>query len=75
MGCDRRIQSSEDVFDAIRLLEAIAPLIDVPVALYRGRYGTPVARIEATGIPISAPSFGRIREQLAGAADVLHPAR
>jgi DNA polymerase family A len=42
----------EDVIDAITLLEAIAHLIDV-IALYRGRYGTPVAAIEETGIPIS----------------------
>ena len=43
----------EDVFDAITLLEAIAHLIDVPVALYRGRYGIPVAAMEEIGIPIS----------------------
>src|SRR6478736_5553951 len=43
----------EDVLDAERLLAVIAPLIDVPVALYRGRYGIAVAAMEATGLPYS----------------------
>jgi DNA polymerase-1 len=43
----------EDVFDSITLMRALAPMIDVPAALYRGRYGTPVAAMEALGIPTS----------------------
>ena len=43
----------EDVFDAMKLLEAIAPLIDVPAALYRGRYGVSVTAMEACGLPVS----------------------
>ena len=52
----------DDVLDEIPLQETIAPSIDVPVALYRGRYGIAVAKMEACGIPISARHLAALRD-------------
>ena len=59
----------------IPLLEAIAPTIDVPAALFRGRYATAVVDMEARGIPISMRHLAALQEQWQALADVLHPAR
>jgi DNA polymerase I len=42
----------EDVLLNIPVFEALAPTIDLPVALFRGRYAGAVAGMEANGIPI-----------------------
>ena len=47
----------------ILLLEAIAPTIDVPAALFRGRYATAVVDMEARGIPISMRHLAALQEQ------------
>ena len=65
----------DDVLLTIPLLEAIAPTIDVPAALFRGRYATAVVDMEARGIPISSAPPGRAQEQWQALADVLYPAR
>ena len=53
----------DDVLLTIPLLEAIAPTIDVPAALFRGRYATAVVDMEARGIPISMRHLAALREQ------------
>ena len=53
----------DDVLLTIPLLEAIAPTIDVPAALFRGRYATAVVDMEARGIPISVHHLAALREQ------------
>jgi hypothetical protein len=53
----------DDVLLTVPLLEAIAPMIDVPVALFRGRYATAVADMEARGIPISRRHLADLQEQ------------
>ena len=53
----------DDVLLTIPLLEAIAPTIDVPAALFRGRYATAVVDMEARGIPISTRHLAALREQ------------
>ena len=65
----------DDVLLTIPLLEAIAPTIDVPAALYRGRYAIAVVDMESRGIPISLHAPGRAAGSMAGAANVLHPPR
>jgi DNA polymerase family A len=42
----------EDVLDDIPLLRALAPTIDLPAALFRGRYLKAVPDIELRGLPI-----------------------
>ena len=51
----------DDVLLTIPLLEAIAPTIDVPAALFRGRYATAVVDMEARGIPISMRHLAALR--------------
>jgi DNA polymerase-1 len=41
-----------DVVETVQLLEALAPTIDVPRALLRGRYMAAVARMERCGLPV-----------------------
>ena len=53
----------DDVLLTIPLLEAIAPTIDVPAALFRGRYATAVVDMEVRGIPISMPHLAALRNQ------------
>src|SRR5262249_4127553 len=47
----------EDVLRNIPVLEALAPTIDLPPALFRGRYAAPVAAMEANGIPVDVESL------------------
>jgi DNA polymerase-1 len=42
----------EDVLLSIPVVEALAPTIDLPVALFRGRYAAAVADMEARGLPV-----------------------
>jgi DNA polymerase I len=44
----------DDVLLTIPLLEALAPSIDVPAALFRGRYAAAVADMEVRGLPVDA---------------------
>ena len=50
-----------DVEALTRLLDAMAPRIDLERELLRGRYMTAAARIEHVGIPIDVPSLHRLR--------------
>jgi hypothetical protein len=50
-----------DVDALIRLLPAMAPHLDLPRALLRGRYMAAVARMERTGVPVDVPTLGRLR--------------
>lgn len=45
---------ASDVTAVLRLLEAMAPRIDLPRALLRGRYMKAAARIEHQGVPVDA---------------------
>ncbi len=49
-----------DVTALVRLLHAMAPKIDLPRALLRGRYMAAVARMEAAGVPIDVPALDRL---------------
>lgn len=53
----------DDVLLTIPLLEAIAPAIDVPAALYRARYAIVVVDMEARGLPVSAHHLAALKEQ------------
>jgi len=53
---------ASDVQALERLLAALAPHLDVPHALHRGRYMVAAARIEHTGIPLDGPALRRLRE-------------
>ena len=44
-----------DVLALARLLPAMLPKIDIPRAVYRGRYMAAAARIERAGVPIDIP--------------------
>jgi len=49
-----------DVDALYRLLPAMAPKIDLPRALLRGKFMGYCARVEASGIPIDFPSYERL---------------
>ena len=49
-----------------RLLPAMAPQIDLPRALVRGRYMAAVAHMERNGIPIDVPTWQRIGDNWEG---------
>jgi len=51
-----------DVTSLDRLLPAMAPTIDLPRALLRGRYMAATARIEWAGVPIDAETLAAIRD-------------
>jgi len=53
----------EDVLETILLLEALAPKIDVPAALFRGRYLKAVADMEDSGITIDTGYLAALVEQ------------
>jgi DNA polymerase I len=53
----------DDVLLTIPLLAAIAPAINVPQALFRGRYAMAVAAIEARGIPIDTDYLAELQAQ------------
>ena len=61
MARDRSITIAMTCCSTIPLLEAIAPTIDVPAALFRGRYATAVVDMEARGIPISMRHLAVLR--------------
>jgi hypothetical protein len=60
-----------DVEALTRLLDAMAPQIDLERALLRGRYMTAAARIEHVGIPIDVPALHRIRSSWPDIQDTL----
>jgi DNA polymerase-1 len=62
---------SEDVEALAKLLPVMLRVIDLPFALFRGRYTKAVARMEDSGIPVDVPTleelkrnWGTIKEQL-----------
>jgi DNA polymerase I len=62
----------ESDVDALeRLLSAMLPKIDIPRALYRGRYMAASARMEAVGIPINVELLAKLRERWTAIQDQL----
>jgi hypothetical protein len=55
-----------DVRALQRLLPAMAPELDLPRALLRGRYMAAVARMEFAGVPIDMPRLELLREKWNG---------
>ncbi len=51
-----------DVVALARLWPRMAPTLDLPRALLRGRYMAAVARMERAGVPIDAETLGRLRD-------------
>lgn len=51
---------SQDVYALEKLLPAMLPGIDIPYAIFRGRYSKAVAKMEFTGTPIDVPLLGRL---------------
>jgi DNA polymerase-1 len=60
-----------DVRALERLLPVMAPNIDLPRALLRGRYMSAVARMEWAGVPIDAPRLELLRQHWHGIQDAL----
>ena len=56
------------------LLRSLAPTIDLPAALFRGRYAKAVVDMEHNGIPVYVEYLHELASELAGTAHVLHPA-
>jgi hypothetical protein len=56
----------QDVDALDRLLPVMAPKIDMPRALLRGRYMCAVARMEHTGVPIDVATLNMFRESWEG---------
>ncbi|HEU5115186.1 MAG TPA: hypothetical protein VFT74_00775, partial [Isosphaeraceae bacterium] len=54
-GCEAKVEALG------RLLPAMAPTLDWPRALLRGRYMSAVARMEQEGVPIDVPTLQRLR--------------
>lgn len=52
-----------DVDALARLLPAMAPALDLPRALVRGRYMTAVARMEHVGVPLDTDALAALRER------------
>jgi DNA polymerase I len=57
-----KIYNSDDVLLDIPLLEALAPTIDMPAALFRGRYLKAAAAMEMIGIPIDVDYLVTLQE-------------
>ncbi len=53
----------EDVDALAKLLPAMAPRIDLPRALLRGRYAWAVASMEHSGIPLDRPMFEHLKSR------------
>lgn len=53
---------AEDVHSLVRLLPRMLPTIDMPRALFRGRYQAAVARMEHAGTPCDLELLGRLRD-------------
>lgn len=67
---------AEDVDSLLRLLPVMLDHIDLPYALFRGRYTKAVARMERSGVPIDLPllntfngSWSNIKESLVSAVE------
>ena len=60
-----------DVDGLGRLLVAMAPGIDLPRALLRGRYMAAAAAMEYSGVPLDVGLLGRLRKQWTGIQDAL----
>jgi DNA polymerase I len=60
-----------DVSALERLLPAMAPRIDLPRALLRGRYMAAAAAIEAAGVPIDVPTLALLRRHWTDIQDEL----
>jgi hypothetical protein len=60
-----------DVRALARLLPVMAPQIDLPRALLRGRYMSAVARMESTGVPIDVPTLEQLRAHWTDMQDAL----
>ena len=50
-----------DVDAACQLFEAMAPRLDIPRALHRGRYTQAVARMETAGVPLDTTTLADLR--------------
>ena len=55
-----------DVVALAALLPVMAPTLELPFALLRGRYGAAVARMERAGIPIDAPLYRQVVDHWEG---------
>jgi DNA polymerase I len=53
----------EDVLYSMPLLEALAQTIDLPAALFRGRYAKAVVDMEHNGIPIAVDYLAELQDQ------------
>ncbi len=53
---------AQDVYALAQLLPAMLPQIDIPYAIFRGRYTKAVAEMEYSGIPVDVPLLTRLRE-------------
>ena len=60
-----------DVDALARLLPVMAPRIDLPRALLRGRYMAAAARMEYAGMPTDVPMLGKLRQYWAQIQDKL----
>jgi hypothetical protein len=60
-----------DVIALARLLPVMAPLIDLPRALLRGRYMCAAAAVEHHGTPIDTDTLAQLREHWTGIQDQL----
>lgn len=60
-----------DVAGLARLLPAMLPALDLPRALFRGRYMAAAARIERAGVPIDIPTLNRLRRHWSAIQDEL----
>lgn len=60
-----------DVISLKHLLQAMAPIIDVPRALLRGRYMCAVSAVEYNGTPIDTEMLALLREHWTGIQDQL----
>jgi DNA polymerase-1 len=66
------LEYCESDVDALgRLLPAMLPRIDLPRALFRGRYMAAAARMEWTGVPIDMVALDRLRHRWFGIQDRL----
>jgi hypothetical protein len=61
----------EDVDGLAALLRAMAPAIDWPRALIRGRYTAAVAKVEAAGVPIDLALYRQLQEHREAIRDEL----
>lgn len=56
--------NGDDVEITEGILRRVAPLLDWPRALLRGRYGMAVAMMEHVGVPIDTPRWNHVRDRL-----------